>query len=375
MLGRTATGVEALAESGRETIKGRSRVLVAGGGIAALEAVLALRELAAEHVFVELLAPEPHFWLRPLAVAEPFGLAHAERLELSRFARDCGAEPILGALVSVDAERRVARTTSGAELDFDVLLLACGARPVAVVPGALTFRGPADVPAFRELLAEVGSTVRALVFAIPPGITWTLPLYELALLTASHAVKRGLEVEITVVTHERTPLDLFGEPAGCAAAALLEARGIGLRAGVQEPAESWIADRVVAMPRLEGVPIGGIPADDHGFVSVDPFGRIEGLEDCYAAGDITASPVKQGGLAAQQADAAASAIAAAAGADVEPEEFRPDLRGLLLTGAIPRYLHADPAEFEGSWPPSKVAGRHLAPYLASLRGELLASSG
>jgi sulfide:quinone oxidoreductase len=364
-----------MGQSGRDTSGGRAHVLIAGGGVAALEAALALRDLAGELVSIELIAPEPHFWLRPLAVAEPFGLAQAERLELSRFARDCGAEMLLGSLASVDAERRIARTAAGAEIGFDSLLVACGARPVVAVAGALTFRGPADVPSFRELLGQLGSSVRSVVFVVPIGVTWALPLYELALLTASHAAKRGLGVEIRVVTHEPAPLALFGASAARAAAALLEARGIALQAGVSEPAEQWIAaDRVVAMPRLEGIPIGGIPADEHGFVPTDELGLIDGLDRCYAAGDITANPIKQGGLAAQQADAAASAIAAAAGADVEPEPFRPELRGLLLTGAIPRYLHADPAELEDSWPPSKIAGRRLAPYFASLRGERLASS-
>jgi sulfide:quinone oxidoreductase len=216
-------------------------------------------------------------------------------------------------------------------------------------------------------------------------VTWTLPLYELALLTASHAAKRSLAVEIAVVTNERAPLQLFGEPAARSAAALLEARGVALRTGVaallfeggllELAGGDWIAaDGVVAMPRLEGVPIAGVPADEHGFVPTDELGRIPGLVDCYAAGDITAWPVKQGGLAAQQAVAAASAIAAAAGAPADPEPFRPKLRGLLLTGAIPRYLHPDPAELEASWPPSKISGRYLGPYLSSLRDELLATS-
>ena len=52
--------------------KSTTRVLVAGGGVAALEAALAMRALAEDRVSVELLAPEPQFWYRPLAVAEPF---------------------------------------------------------------------------------------------------------------------------------------------------------------------------------------------------------------------------------------------------------------------------------------------------------------
>ena len=47
------------------------RVVIAGGGVAALEAALALRALAEDRVSVELLAPETQFWYRPLAVTEP----------------------------------------------------------------------------------------------------------------------------------------------------------------------------------------------------------------------------------------------------------------------------------------------------------------
>jgi sulfide:quinone oxidoreductase len=44
-----------------ETLEVATRVLIAGGGVAALEAALALRALAEDRVRVELLAPEPQF--------------------------------------------------------------------------------------------------------------------------------------------------------------------------------------------------------------------------------------------------------------------------------------------------------------------------
>ena len=72
------------------------RVLIAGGGVAALEAALALQALAEERVSVELLAPEPHFWYRPLSVAEPFGLGEAQRFELSELAPKAGAILLFG---------------------------------------------------------------------------------------------------------------------------------------------------------------------------------------------------------------------------------------------------------------------------------------
>src|SRR6266542_2535904 len=98
----------------------RLRVLIAGGGVAALEAALALRDLAADRVDVELLAPEPQFWYRPLAVVEPFGTGHVHGVELASLARSCGAHFTLDALASVDSDRHLARTAAGAEIEYDV---------------------------------------------------------------------------------------------------------------------------------------------------------------------------------------------------------------------------------------------------------------
>ena len=127
-------------------------------------------------------------------------------------------------------------------------------------------------------------------------------------------------------------------------------------------------DRVIALPRLLGPGFGGLPADAQGFLRTDDHGRVAGLEDVYAAGDVTSFPVKQGGLAAQQADAVAEAIAARLGAAIDPQPFRPVLRGLLKTGAAARYLAVGTGESPGArpalWcPESKIFGRYLLPYL------------
>jgi sulfide:quinone oxidoreductase len=68
------------------------RVLIAGGGVAGLEATLALGALAEERVSVELIAPEADFTYRPLAVAEPFRVADVRRFPLESLAREAGAE-------------------------------------------------------------------------------------------------------------------------------------------------------------------------------------------------------------------------------------------------------------------------------------------
>ena len=79
----------------------------------------------------------------------------------------------------------------------------------------------------------------------------------------------------------------------------------------------------------------------HGFIEIDEHARVRGVPDVFAAGDATTEPIKQGGLATQQADAAAEQIAAEAGAPVAPRPFRRVLRGVVLTGEAPLYLRRD----------------------------------
>jgi sulfide:quinone oxidoreductase len=368
--------------------RGDFRVLVCGGGVAGLEAMLALRELAGEFVDVELVAPEHHFFYRPLAVAEPFGGPSVLRWELADLARIAGAEFTPGELRGLDDRAHVAELASGQRIRYDAVVLACGARAEVAVTGALTFRGPADVGRFRALLDEVKSGAhKRLVFAVPSGIVWPLPLYELALLTATEFEREGREVALVLVTSEPRPLALFGTKASEAVEALLAGHGIDVQVSTY-PAEATdgvlrvvargeiAADHVVALPRLRGPTIEGVPGDRNGFVPTDTHGRVTGARDVYAAGDLTAFPIKQGGLAAQQADAAAEAIAAALGAVLKPRPFRPVLRALLLTGGRPSFLRVELGGGHGEtstasdeplwWPPGKIVGRYLAPFLAEL---------
>jgi sulfide:quinone oxidoreductase len=134
------------------------------------------------------------------------------------------------------------------------------------------------------------------------------------------------------------------------------------------------ADRIVTEPLLAGPRLRGVPCGRDGFIHTDRHGQVPGMDGVFAAGDVTDFPIKQGGLAAQQADAVAELIARAAGADIRPQPFRPVLRGTLLTGAAARYLRADISGGLGDdstistealwWPPNKLCSRYLAPYLS-----------
>jgi sulfide:quinone oxidoreductase len=364
----------------------RKQLVIAGGGPAALEAALAVRRLAEERLAVTLLSASDEFVYRPLSVGAPFGAGEPLRYSLRRLAGERGLRFVRAAVRGVDAQaHRV--NVDGTPMGYDALLLALGAAAEEAVPGALTFGGEPDVPAIRAALQRLhAGTPLRVAFVAAAETAWTLPLYELALLTARWASQTGLALEPWLVTHEPRALALFGEEASAAVASLLETSGVRLWTGAYAEAVDdgrlWLSlegglpvDLAVALPRPVGRAVPGLPADRNGFVPVDPFGRVPGTDDVYAVGDMTTRPLKQGGLATQQADAAASAIAAWAGAPVKPQPYRPVLRAVLLTGEAPRFLRhgrAEPglpaslaAEEAPWWPPHKIAGRELAPYLNS----------
>jgi sulfide:quinone oxidoreductase len=316
------------------------------------------------------------------------------RYDLVSIADDLGASFRLGTLHEVDVPGRVVRTTRGDEVSWDALLVTVGARMGIGIEGAATVKGPGFTGRFRTVIRELEDwRVHRVTFAVPPGASWPLPLYELALMTSVFVRGRGLrKVQLRFVTPEAAPLELFGAAASEAMRGLLEEAGIELHTGlyptmiedgglavVPESHGPIPADRVVSLPKLRGPNIAGLPADADGFIPVDLHGRVRDLDAVFAAGDATDFAVKQGGIATQQADAAAEAIAALAGAPVEPHPFRPVLRGLLLTGDTPRFMRAEVSGGHGEdwavsesalwWPPAKIAGRYLSPYLALRHGE------
>jgi sulfide:quinone oxidoreductase len=230
-----------------------------------------------------------------------------------------------------------------------------------------------------------GGYAERLAFIAPRRLAWPLPLYELALMTARRAWAMGEPVAITLATPEPAPLAAFGGAVSARIGQILREAGIetitGADCGTPEPnyvefrpgGESIAFDRIVALPELIGPALSGLPCQDtHGFIPVDAFCRVAGVQDIFAAGDATDLDVKHGGLAAQQADVAAAAIAALAGASTQPAPLAAELRGVLLGAGRPLYLSADlggahsAVSNEPAWSPAgKVDARYLSPYLAS----------
>jgi sulfide:quinone oxidoreductase len=369
----------------------RPRVLIAGGGVAALEASLLMRAYVSEaDVDIDVLTPALHFSYRPLSVLESFGEGPAWSMPLHRFAADQDVTPIHDALRRVLPDERAVETTSGSRYPYDALLVAIGGAPTPQIPGAITLQGSTDAPAVRRVLDDAAARLRPrVVFAVGAAPSWPLPLYELALLTAGALSARGSRAEITLVTPEERPLEVFGTRASDAVSAQLDRHGIETITNAEPLAmadgelrladgRAIAADRVIALPRVVGRFIDGLPQDRAGFVAVDSHGRVPDRDGVYAAGDITTFPFKQGGLATQQADAAAEAILADLGLPIEPRPFSPVLQGVLLSDGEPAYLRRPLGEgaAEASaprtyclwWPPSKIAGRFLSPYLTVRAG-------
>jgi sulfide:quinone oxidoreductase len=313
-------------------------------------------------------------------------------LPLPRLAARAGATLRPGRLAAVDPARRVAMLAGGELVTYDFLVVAVGARAETHLEEALTFTGHGEAAEVRALVDAMAATAARggrtdLAFVVPAGCGWPLPAYELALMTVAGLNERGHRDpgRVTVVTAEGAPLALFGPEASAQVAASLGDAGIEVRPGsvVRDwrwgrleiaGADTVPADRVIALPTLRGPAIEGLPSDALGFVRSAPDGEVQGAPDVWAVGDAGGFPVKQGGIACQQADAAAAAIARRLGAEVGPMPFEPVLRGWLWDGAGGTFLRADLRgghdESPGTsgadplwWPVAKVAGRFLAPLL------------
>jgi sulfide:quinone oxidoreductase len=374
------------------------RVIIVGGGVAALESALTLSHLAPELTDVTILAPNHEFVYRPMVVREPFAYGSASRYPLRRIASDAGATLLDEQLAWIDPGKHTLHTESGMAIEYDALLLALGAHASPRYEHAVTIDDRRLDETLHGLIQDIeGDYIHSLAFVAPGPIAWPLPLYELALMSAGRAYDMGIELSTTIITPEDSPLAIFGATASGAVTELLHQAKIQAissayaevpRSGelVISPGDRHLrVDRVIALPELHGPSVRGIPLGDHGFIRVDPHGRVPHVEDIYAAGDATDFPIKHGGLAAQQADVAAQSIAAQAGGAVIPERFDPVINGMLLTNDKPLYLTAHITGGNGfsseisdtpPWsPPRKIVARYLAPYLEDLDQELASSHG
>jgi sulfide:quinone oxidoreductase len=368
------------------------RVVICGGGIAAVEGLLRLRRLAGDSVDIELIAPNEELVYRPMAVREPFAAGPPRRYPLGKIARDAGAKWAQDSLAWVEPDARVVHTAEGRRVEYDALLIAIGARQVEAYEHAGTFRDAEADATYHGIVQDVeGGYSRSLAFIQPVGPVWPLPLYELALMTAERAESMDIrDLELVLVTPEPRPLAVFGSAVSEVVKSRLARAGIRVYCNslakvpaarqllIQPQGVELHPDRIIAMPRVAGPSVRGLQgAGAHGFLEIDKHCSVPGTGSrVFAAGDVANYPIKHGGLGAQMADAAAAAIAVLAGSATEAPAFSPVIRGKLLTGSDPVYMSAHPIgteSFESEvfdappWPSDeKVVAEELGPYLATL---------
>ena len=368
------------------------RVVICGGGIAAVEGLLHLRRLVGDSVDIELIAPGDELVYRPMAVREPFAFGRPRRYPLQRIARDAHADWTKDALAWVDADARAVHTAEGRRVEYDALLIAVGARQVEPYKHVATFRDAEADDAYHGIVQDIeGGYTHRLTFIQPVGPVWPLPLYELALMTAERAESMDIRnLELSLVTPEPRPLAVFGMAVSDVVTNRLARAGVKLytnalakvpaaRRVVIQPQNIELDDqRIVSMPRVAGPAIRGLPGGGaNGFLPIDKHCAVRGTGGrVFAAGDVANYPIKHGGLGAQMADAATGAIAVLAGAQETAPAFSPVIRGKLLTGRDPVYMSAHPVgaeSFESEvydeapWPSDqKIVAEELGPYLTEL---------
>ena len=161
-------------------------VLIAGGGVAAVEAVAALRALAGPRLRITVLSPVDELVPRPASVASPFGFGPPNPLPLAAVQRHARFELHRGKLARVEPDEHVVIDDVGEPIEYDTLLVAVGARAQPAVPGAITFRGPGDAGAVARAVEDSPR----LAFVLPSVSSWALPVYELAILAAAELRSR-----------------------------------------------------------------------------------------------------------------------------------------------------------------------------------------
>jgi sulfide:quinone oxidoreductase len=366
-------------------------VAICGGGIAGIEGLLRLRRIAGARVDVTLISPGEELVYRPLTVLEPFTGQAARRYQVADIVADTGARWVRDSLAWLDRAERVVHTTGGRQVSYDALLLAIGGTEHSPSPHVDVFTGRDGGQSYRDVVEDVeaGRTTH-LVFVLPQGPVWPLPLYELALMTAARARARGRTPQLVLIIPGPRPLAALGGDAGEVMVRLLAEAGITLRTDsqvrvssphdlvLQPSGEVFHPDRIISLPTIIGPNVRGIPgfAQDR-FLHIDEYCRVLNTGGrIFAAGDATDLPVKQGGVGAQQADVAAAGIAHLAGAGPAPERLRPRIDATLFASAKPLYLSAHLIDSRGwqasfhdepPWPAGeKVVAEELGSYLSDL---------
>jgi NADH dehydrogenase FAD-containing subunit len=314
----------------------KPRVLIVGGGFAALETAFLLRMRAHDACEIKLVADGDRFLFRPNTIYIPFGTDPEHfYLDLAKPLERRGIDLKSGAVAGVDPHDKQVTLEDGRELDYDQLVIATGAGMRAQeVPGlaehAATIWTPETMLELRRRFRALCDAARAgyeqrVLFVVPPNNKCAGPLYEIVFMLDTWLRREHAREPVHIVysTYEQSYIQAFGPRLHQVVEAEFAERGIE---GHTEEAVADVSpgqarfldgssrdfDLLVAFPPyVAAVQYEGLPADDRGFLQTDPHTRqVVGHPDVYAPGDAGDFPVKQAFLALLQSDSVAEHLAA-----------------------------------------------------------------
>ncbi len=370
------------------------RIVVAGGGIAGVEAALVLaRGLPDDHVTLvarsDVLHVAPDLLYIPAGVdARRVSIPLRELLSGERF------DVRLGELESIDVHAGTAQLDVG-EIDFDVIIAAPGAEPAPRT--GLHVQSVEQAELVRDELDHVFERASrdgqraAIMVRAEADDAWSPPAYELALLLAARRQLLGLEqvVSITLVTGELQPFEWFDPGIADLVVEALDAWGVELALGVDAARMDDLAgDLAIDFPRLEARSIPGLPGRaDGGFYDVDADGRVAG--NAFVVGDAAGHGYRAAFAAAWQARRVLAALGGAieslgkraAGVPLTSVEHHVDLGHRTLRIRMPLsaqlrdpWLGRDAVAVLDDRPPDRLAGLLLGDLLHDRGGSSAADA-
>ena len=268
-----------------------TRYLIVGGGMTGDAAAKGIREHDADGpIAVVGIEPHPPYKRPPLTKGLWSGDDEARIWRNTK--ESTGAEVIVGRrIVGLDLDARRATDDAGVEYQWEKLLLATGGRP-REIPGAegvLYYRTFED---YRWLRAHVAAGSRVVVIGggfigselaaalVGIGVSATMVFPEDGI--CARLFPAALSAFVTDYYRERQVEVLTGETVAGVA------RGrVTLGSGREVETDVVVAGLGI-VPNTELAEAAGLTVDDG--IVVDEFGRVDGRDDVFAAGDVASFP-------------------------------------------------------------------------------------